>query len=138
MKRTPITSVAGSGQQGFSIIEMLVGVLVISFGLIGLMTMQGRALQFATTTEDAQRAALLANEIAAQMLNANNVNLDASALADWTARAQDPSRAGLPNGAVNVTVNGNTALVAVTWRPTGNGTALNDSHRYMTTVVIPQ
>jgi type IV pilus assembly protein PilV len=138
MKRVHTPFSAAARHRGFSLIEMLVGVLVISFGLLGLMSLQARTLQLATTTEDSQRAALLANEITAQMLNAHNVNLDSASLAAWSARASDAAGVGMPNGAVNVTVNGNTAVIAITWRPTGNGTAANDSHRYVTTVVIPQ
>ncbi|KQY89032.1 prepilin-type N-terminal cleavage/methylation domain-containing protein [Pelomonas sp. Root1444] len=125
--------------RGFSLIEMLVGILIISFGLLGLITLQARALQASTTNEDSQRAALLANEMAALMINANSVNLDAATVVKpWAARASDPASGGMPSGNGEVTVNGNTARITMTWKPTGTTGDANDNYRYVTTVVIPQ
>lgn len=124
--------------RGFSMIEMLVGVLIITFGLLGLITLQGRALQASIGTEDSQRATLLAAEMAATMFDQNNVNVNAATVEAWAARAADPASGGLPNGVGTVTVNGNTARVTVTWRPVQSTGAANDTNRYSTDVVIPQ
>ena len=124
--------------RGFSMIEMLVGVLIITFGLLGLITLQGRALQASIGTEDSQRATLLAAEMAATMFDQNNVNVNAATVETWAARAADPASGGLPNGVGTVTVNGNTARVTVTWRPVQSTGAANDTNRYSTDVVIPQ
>jgi type IV pilus assembly protein PilV len=122
--------------RGFSLIELLVGVLIISFGLLGLLTLQGRALQMSTTNDDAQRAALLANEMAAEMINANNVVVPDGIRERWAARAADPASGGMPNGQVTIEVTGNRARITVTWRP-GSTTDGND-FRYFTDVTIPQ
>ncbi|MFG6432342.1 type IV pilus modification PilV family protein [Roseateles sp. LYH14W] len=124
--------------RGFSMIEMLVGVLIITFGLLGLITLQGRALQAAVGTEDSQRATLLAAEMAATMFDQNNVNVNAATVEAWAARAADPASGGVPNGVGTVTVNGNTARITVSWRPVQSTGAANDTNRYSTDVVIPQ
>lgn len=125
--------------RGFSLIEMLVGVLIISFGLLGLITLQARALQVSVSTEDSQRAYLLANEMAATMANMNTVNLAPALVTAWSQRVADPTVGGLPNGAGTVTVtNATTARVAITWTPVQSTGAANDTHTYITDVVIPQ
>lgn len=124
--------------RGFSMIEMLVGVLIITFGLLGLITLQGRALQAAVGTEDSQRATLLAAEMAATLFDQNNVNANAATVAAWAARVADPASGGVPNGVGTVTVNGNTARITVSWRPPQSTGAANDTNRYSTDVVIPQ
>lgn len=124
---------------GFSIIEMLVGVLIISFGLLGLVTLQARATQTAVGTEDAQRAALLANELAATMLTQNNVNLDPAIVSEWADRVADPASGGLPSGTGTVTPATPTrARVVIEWTPPHANPAASSPHRYMTDVVVPQ
>lgn len=135
MKSTPCLNRA----RGFSIIEMLVGVLIISFGLLGLVTLQARATQTAIGTEDSQRAALLASELASAMLNQNSVNLDAAVLDDWAARVADPASGGLPSGNGIVTVETATrARVTIEWTPPHANAAASGVHRYITDVVVAQ
>ncbi|WP_235537719.1 type IV pilus modification protein PilV [Pelomonas sp. Root1217] len=125
--------------RGFSLIEVLVGILIISFGLLGLITLQARALQVSVSSEDSQRAAMLASEMAAQMLNLNSVNVPAAVVAAWAARASDPTNGGVPNGVGTVTAaNATTARITVTWLPVQSTGAANDTHTYSTDVVIPQ
>ena len=125
--------------RGFSMIEMLIGVLIISFGLLGLITLQSRALQVSVSSEDSQRAALLAGEIAAQMLNNNSVTLTAADKAAWAQRVADPTGAGLPNGVGTVVATAtNTVRVTVAWTPPQAASgAANETHTYVTDVVIP-
>lgn len=124
--------------RGFSMIEMLVGVLIVSFGILGLITLQSRALQVSVSSEDSQRAALLASEMAAQMMNLNTVNLNSAVVTAWAARVADPA-SGVANGTGTVTVtNATTARVTITWTPVQSNGAANDTHTYTTDVVIPQ
>ncbi|MBV8034330.1 prepilin-type N-terminal cleavage/methylation domain-containing protein [Roseateles sp.] len=125
--------------RGFSLIEMLVGILIVSFGLLGLITLQARALQVSVSSEDSQRAALLASEIAAQMFNQNTVNLNPAVVTAWATRVANPANGGVPNGTGTVSVtNATTARVTVTWTPVQSTGAVNDTHTYFTDVVIPQ
>ena len=85
-------------------IEMMVGLLIISFGLLGLIAMQAKALQSSISAEDSQRAALLANEMAVAMFNANTVNLAKDEVKGWASRVADTRDKGLPKGVGAITV----------------------------------
>lgn len=125
--------------RGFSMIEMLVGVLIISFGLLGLITLQSRALMVSVSSEDSQRAALLASEMAALMLNQDDVNVNAADIATWAARAADPASGGVPGGVATVTVTTpTTARVQVTWVPVQSTGGASNTHNYTTDVVVPK
>jgi type IV pilus assembly protein PilV len=123
--------------RGLSMIEVLVAVVLISFGILGLVSLQARAVQVSVSAEDSQRAALLAGEIAATMWGANTVSLDAAVVEAWADRVADPAVAGLPNatGTVDVDAGGNVARVTVTWR--APHAAVGEENRYVTDVVIP-
>ena len=136
-KPTPRTA-----QSGMTLIEVLVAILIFSFGLIGLIGLQARAVQFSTSAEDTSRAALLANEIAASIMTTTKsgdpVSVSASAVEGWQARASDARNGGLPNGTAAVAASGNTASITITWQPpsAASGTP-NAINRFVTSVVIP-
>jgi type IV pilus assembly protein PilV len=121
--------------RGVSMIEVLVVIVLFSFGLIGMVGLQARAVQFSVSAEDSSRAALLANEVVSTMWGNNSVTLSTGEVAAWNARVADAADRGLPNGAGTVTVAGNIATVTVTWRaphePAGT------VHSYVTQVQIP-
>jgi type IV pilus assembly protein PilV len=123
--------------RGLSMIEVLVAIVLISFGILGLVSLQARAAQYSVSAEDSQRAALLAGEIAATMWGANTVSLNAAVLAAWQARVADPSVAGLPNatGSIDVDASGEIARITVQWR--ANHASTGQENRYVTDVVIP-
>lgn len=119
-------------------IEVLVGVLIISFGLLGLMALQSRALQALVGSEDSQRAVLLAGEIASTMVNQGTVALDDTVVQAWADRVADAASGGMANGVGTVTVTGNTARVKVQWTPPQTVAGdTNGVHSYVTDVVIP-
>ena len=119
---------------GISMIEVLVVLVLFSFGLIGMVGLQARAVQASVGAEDSNRAALLANEIASTMWGSNSVNLSIATVANWNTMVADATDRGLPNGIGTVVVDGNVATITVSWRaPHEPGTAL---HRYVTQVQI--
>jgi type IV pilus assembly protein PilV len=125
-------------QAGLTLIEVLVAILIFSFGLLGFVGLQARAIQYSMSAEDSNRAALLANQIGAEMMMAGTVNLPASAVAAWQARASDASGGGLPNGRGDIAVAANVATVTVRWRAPGAASgALNSENRYVTQVILP-
>lgn len=121
--------------RGLSLIEVLVVLVLFSFGLIGMVGLQARAVQTSVSAEDSARAALLASDIASQMWTARSVTLDADVVAAWASRVADPTLGGLPNGAGSVTVAGAIATVAITWRAPHESAATQ--HVYRTQVQIP-
>lgn len=125
---------------GLSMIEVLVGVLLISFGLLGLISLLGRSVQFSVVSEDSLRAALLANEMAATIVSQQSstpgaISLDAGTLTAWQAQVADASAKGLPNGVGTVAVAGRTARISVQWQPPS--AAASAVNNYATDVVIP-
>lgn len=127
-------------QAGTTLIEVLVAVLIFSFGFLGFVGLQARALQFTIAAEDSERAALLANEMAATMVTRQTTDpaLLIAAIAAWQARARDPAVAGLPNGAASAVRNGNVTTIRITWRATSAlGTMAASASQYVTQVVVP-
>lgn len=125
-------------QSGMTLIEVLVAILIFSFGLLGFVGLQARAIQFSISAEDSNRAALLANEIASSMQLAQTVSLPPAAITTWQARASDPAVAGLPNGiGTVVVVTATTASITITWRaPNAAIGSANSVNQYVTQVVL--
>lgn len=135
MSHPPSTRPRRRRARGISLIEVLVVLVLFSFGLIGMTTLQARAIKDAISAEDMGRAALLANELAAQMWAADTVSLPAATVTAWTARVAAAAQSGLPNGTATVVVAANTARITIRWRPPG--VAVGAESRYVTDVLIP-
>jgi type IV pilus assembly protein PilV len=127
--------------RGFTLIEVLVSILIFSFGVLGVVGMQARMLQSSTQNGDRARASMLANEMASAMWLKQSVVLTGTTLSDWQLRVADASKTGLPNGSGSVlvtTVSGvSTAAITVTWRPTSAASVASANNQYTTSVVIP-
>jgi len=129
-------------QAGVSLIEVLVAILIFSFGIVGLMGLQARALQFSTSAEDTSRAALLANELGSTMVLSKTVQtiglVPPGAYAAWQARVANTTNGGLPNGVGTVVTNGNVATITIQWRPpSAASAAFNATNQYVTQVILP-
>ena len=148
---------------GFTLIEVLVAVLIFSFGVLGFVGLQARAIQYSVGAEDTNRAALLANELATTLLLQRGAAAAASstdfipwgnlndtaasgAIVDWQARVAAPRNAasgvdgGLPNGVGTVTVisdaTKSVARISLTWKAV-TAPASAASSTYSTEVVLP-
>jgi len=120
-------------QRGMTLIEVLVAILIFSFGLVGLVALQARALQYSTSAEDTNRAALLASEAAALMTLKDTLSLSASDLQAWQARVATPASGGLPNGVGDIATGSGTATLTITWRsPNAASGAANADNKYVT------
>jgi type IV pilus assembly protein PilV len=129
--------VAGHAQRGVALLECLIALLIFSFGVLGIVGLEARAISFSVDSEDRNRAALFASEIASNMWLNGSVTVTAPALLALQASVSDPTKIGLPNGIVNIVpVAGttNSADITITWHPPSDlvGAAL----RVLTTRVI--
>jgi type IV pilus assembly protein PilV len=124
---------------GFTLLEVLVSILIFSFGLLGLVGMQARILQASTQNADRARASLLANEIVSVMWAKQTTAITGlDDYASWQARVASPTGSGLPSGkgVVSAPDANKQVTVSITWRPPSmaSGAAPN---QFTTTVVIP-
>ena len=102
--------------RGISMIEVLVVIVLFSFGLIGVVGLQAKAVQNSVSAEDFNRAAMLANEVASVIWTNQSVILAPATIASWNTAVADPTGRGLPNGQGTVTVAANVATITITWR----------------------
>ena len=122
-------------QRGAMLIEVLVSILIFSFGLLGLVGLQAVASQNSVNAQDRSTAANIANEMVTEMWlrnTSNPANLAAQITA-WQARviaSNLPAAAGTVATDVN-----NITTVTIQWRPTARRVGESDS-RYETQVVV--
>lgn len=72
--------------KGFSLIEAMVALIIISVGVLGLVAMPGRTIQYSNESTQRDRAIMLANDLAEMMRSNRNALIGAN---------------GLPNAASN-------------------------------------
>lgn len=125
-------------QSGALLLEVLISILIFSFAILGLVAMQGRAIQFSIDAEDRNRAALLANEMVTTMWGQKTVSASAlsSEITAWQTKVQDVAVSGLPNstGTVSAANSEGIVTITITWTPAGPST---QDHSYVTQVVMP-
>jgi type IV pilus assembly protein PilV len=126
---------------GVSLIEVLVSILIFSFGIVGLIGLQARALQYSTSAEDTARAALLANELSSAIVVGQPTPRAAALvkpdLAAWQLRVADMAKGGLPNGVSTITdVNATTVEIKIEWRPPSAASTATPN-KYVTQVIVP-
>ena len=114
---------------GISLIEVLVVLVLFSFGLIGVVGLQAKAVQYSVSAEDSNRAAMLANEMAAAMWTNQTVLLPPATVVDWQTAVADATGRGLPNGLGDVAVAGTLATITVTWRAPQDAAGTNRTYR---------
>ncbi|VTY39925.1 type_IV_pilV: type IV pilus modification protein PilV [Xylophilus ampelinus] len=125
--------------QGFALLEVLVSILILSFGILGIVGLQARAINFSVDAEDRNRAALLANEAATDMWVNRSVTIPATLLSAWQDKVGNPVAGGLPNasGAIN-RISTNSADIVITWQEPGHaGDPNNTGSRFQTRVTLP-
>jgi type IV pilus assembly protein PilV len=125
-------------QVGVALIEVMVSLLIFSLAVLGLVAMQSKAINYAVSSEDRSRAALLADEIVTTMWLEGTASLSQSTKDAWTSRVQNATVSGLPNASANVSAPDATThitTVTITWQPPSKTST--ETSKYVTQVVIP-
>jgi type IV pilus assembly protein PilV len=126
-------------QGGMALMEALVAILIFSFGILGLIGLEASAINFSADSEDRNRAALFANDVASTLWLAGTVTYSAAQLATWQANVANAAASGLTNGTIAVTAvagTTNATDITITWKPpTRSSTAANS--RLVTRVILP-
>jgi type IV pilus assembly protein PilV len=110
--------------------------LIFSVGLLGLLGLEARVMSTSLNSENRNRAAMLAGEVASQMWLNNTV---APATADYNnliTNAADQTQGGLPSGVITVAAvagTTNAADVTVTWQEVSDA----NLSKLTTRVILP-
>lgn len=136
MKRTGMhRSPRRKSLQGIALIEAMVGIIIFSVGVLGIVGLQSAMTKTQTATKFRGDAAYLASELIGTMWgDAGNLASYATASCTGYARCNGwKTKVGkvLPSGNATVTVAGGQVTVTVTWTTPSDG-----SHSYSTTTAI--
>ena len=113
-----------SNQRGILLLEALISILIISFGVLGLVALWANSVKNVSDARYRSDASFLANEVISQLwLSPRPLAAGCNPPANWTARVT----AMLPNGAGNVCVAADPnppglpqATVTITWQLPGH------------------
>jgi type IV pilus assembly protein PilV len=130
-------------QVGIALIEALVAILIFSFGVLGLIALEASAVNFAVDSEDRNRAALFASDVASAMWTAGSVdwvgNAQLAALNNnvWQVNIGNPATTGLTNGTLNfAAVTANSVDITIAWKPPARA-ATSAASTLTTRVILP-
>jgi type IV pilus assembly protein PilV len=109
-------------QRGVALIECMMALLIFSVGLLGLLGLEARVMNFSSESENRNRAAMFASELASQMWLNGTVTPGTADYTTLKGTIADQSKGGLPGGVANATVTvtplagtTNTADIVITW-----------------------
>jgi len=132
-------------QAGSYLLEVLIAILIFSFGVLGLVGLLGSSVRFTNDARYRSEAANIANGVIADMWTTSAANLDAyfapngTKLGPWETKAKallpiapghpDPITVDLTPG---ITTESRTAVVTVFWQAPGE----KDLHQHVMTAQI--
>lgn len=125
-------------ESGIALVETLVALVIFSFGLLGLMGLAARAINFSVNADDRNRAAMFASDIASTMWTLGTVNVPGTTLSAWQAAVHDTSNAGVPSGTLLIApiAGANSADITITWRAT-TARPTDPANQLTTRVILP-
>lgn len=138
MTHAPATGRRGQG--GAMLIEVLVSILIFSFGVLALVGLQGSMTRAQTEAQLRAEASFLASEVIARMWSeASNLSVYNGAVCSTHSPCQawrDKVASQLPNGVGSIAVNGANVTVTVQWQH-GQGAGAEQRTYITTTLITP-
>jgi type IV pilus assembly protein PilV len=122
---------------GFTLIEVLVSILVFSVGVLGLVGLQAQVTRNSVEASERGRAAMMANELIAEMWKAGSTTVPDAAYTAWEARVKDPKVLGLNEGEGKLDYlkdEVGTVVVTITWTSVVRD---GETSRYFTEFAFP-
>ena len=126
-------------QQGIALMEALISMLIVAFGVLGLFGLEASAINTAMDSEDRNRAALFASDVASTMWLSGTVTPTTAQMTTWTANVANAAGTGMSNGVLTITpVAGttNAADITISWKPPSRATS-SASSKLTTRVILP-
>jgi len=121
-----------STQRGILLLEALVAILIVSFGILGLVALWANSIKNASEAQFRSDASYLANELISEMWLSRPITLAYTPPTAWTTRVASALPGG--EGTVDMANDGNGLLQAtinVKWTVPGH-----DQHTYQTVARI--
>jgi type IV pilus assembly protein PilV len=125
-------------QGGMALMEALVAILIFSFGILGLIGLEASAINFSADSEDRNRAALFANDVASSMWLAGTVTVPAATLTTWQTNIANAAGTGLTNGTIAIAAvagTTNAADITITWKAPNHSNST--ASQLVTRVILP-
>jgi len=127
MRRRP------AAERGVALIEVMVSLLIFLIGVLGVIGLQAKAIQFTVQAEDRSHAALLANDLVALMWAQQSTQLPAKTLDKWKERVAS----ALPAASASVAASAAVATVTIQWKSPKTTRADTSTSQYVTQVALP-
>jgi len=129
-------------QSGMSLIEVLVSLLVFSFGVLGMVGLQAQASKFSTDSEDRMRAVMCANEIVSAMWAQQTMSLSQSTVDGYVAASGLGNVSNPATGSITLSTADTVPIATVTIQWTSPArvdpvTHLAELSTYKTQVAMP-
>jgi type IV pilus assembly protein PilV len=125
-------------QGGMALMEALVAILIFSFGILGLIGLEASAINLSADSEDRNRAALFANDVASTMWLAGTVTIPAATLTTWQTNIANAAATGLSNGTLAIAAvagTTNAADITITWKAPNHSNST--ASQFVTRVILP-
>lgn len=134
--------------RGFMLLEALVGILLFSLGILGVLMFQAAATKMTADARYRTEAAMYADELIARMRTSNRTSLAAnyatggSAFTAWKTNRLDKAGAGLPGATATsrITADATTgsfeAEITIQWLPPGETSTTPSPYSYSTLAFI--